>query len=171
MALCVLLTADDQLQFQVVELIQHLPSLGEDCHDGASNGLNADDIENKFVHHAFEMTNLLSAHLGIKKDLSFVASIAAQSYDPICVLQDCTFEEKLLVRDRKLTIINCHSSLERAEVLIWLLNNYFALDGLVSATLEIILRNNFVKVLDNNAFFKVLFAIEGTSLNITIALI
>lgn len=86
MALGVLPTIDDQLQFQVVELIQHLPSLGEDSHDGASNGLDNDDVENKFVNHAFKMTDLLSAHLGIKEDLSFIAGVAAQSHDPIGIL-------------------------------------------------------------------------------------
>ena len=86
MALCVLPTIDNQLQFQVVELIQHLPSLGEECHDGASNGLYNDDIENKFVDHAFKMTDLLPSHLRVEEDLCFVAGVAAQSYDPIGIL-------------------------------------------------------------------------------------
>lgn len=117
-----MLTIDDQLQSQVVELIQRLPSLSEDRHDGTGQSLDNNNCDDEFVHHAFEMTDLLSTHLRIEKNLCLVASIAAQSYDPIGVLQYGSFKQKLLVGDSKLLIIDCHGSLERTKIFIWLLH-------------------------------------------------
>lgn len=92
--------------FIPVILAEDLPIIGTHGAGSADNALDNDNVYHEFVDSRFEVRHLLPSILRIEHHLGIFSGIDAHSNDPFSVLQVGSLQQKLLLTQRKVLVVN-----------------------------------------------------------------